>query len=357
MLPQKQSRTENTNQILSHDEIPFDRMREAFARAAGNGFTHRQYLVAGYAIDLQIVGEQLADQVTRAFAHLEVADTEYPALAIEIWDEEAAGVAGHREWAPQPESALIMMKASEDGRFVCERRPLGIALLDRSAHRIVGCTRSAGQRYLDERARPFHRLLSTWLNDRGIQFVHAGLVSVQGRGILFGGHGGAGKSTSSIACLSGGHQYLGDDFIGLEHLDDGSFRGYGFFATCLLELDHMNRFAELLPYALLPNHAGEDKAVFYLSDLFPDAMRHKTQIEAIALPRVVDREETFIERASKADALLALAPTSVMLLPAPTAEAFHVLAQLVDCIPSYRLHLGRDIDRIPEAVCELAAGL
>lgn len=357
MPPQTKSRKDTAQQILSADDIPVARMREAFARAAGDGFMHRQYLVAGYAVDVRIVGDQLAGQVAQSFAHLEPANTECPALTIEYWDEEAAGVTGHRDWTRCPEDLLIMMTASEDGRFVCEHRPQGIAFLDRSAHRIVACTRSAGKRYLDERARPFHRLLATWLNDRGIQFVHAGLVSVQGHGILFGGHGGAGKSTSSVACLRAGHQYLGDDFIGLEHLQDGSFRGYGLFASCLLELDHMNRFADLLPHALVPYYANEDKAVFYLRELFPDAIRHKTQIRAIALPRLADGEGTCIERASKAETMFALAPTSVMLLPVPTAKAFHALARLVEGVPSYRLHLGRDVDRIPDAVCQLATEL
>jgi hypothetical protein len=171
---------------------------------------------------------------------------------------------------------------------------------------------------------------------------------------LFGGHGGAGKSTSSIACLRAGHRYLGDDFIGLQQLDDGSFDGYGFYATCLLELGHVDRFEDFSAHALAPYHPHEDKALFFLTDLFPGAVCHKTQIDMIALPRVVDEDESSLQRASKAETMLALAPTSVMLLPVPTAKAFHTLAQLVEGLPCYHLHIGRNIDRIPEAVRKLA---
>jgi hypothetical protein len=357
MLAQPKSRMETPQSIVAADQIPFAQMREAFARAARPGCVHRRYRVAGYVVDLRIVGEQLAVEVSRAFAHLETADTGRPALTIEVWDEAAAGVTGPRDWTGQPENLQVMLKASADGRFVCEHRPQGIALLDRLAHRIVACTSSADRRRLDERARPFHRLLSMWLTDRGIHFVHAGLVSVEGRGILLGGHGGAGKSTSSVACLRAGHRYLGDDHIALERLTDGSFRGYGFYASCLLELNHMHRFAELLPHALRPHYVGEDKAVFYFNELFPGAIHHSTRIDVIALPKVVDCFEARAERASKAETLMALAPNSVMQLTVPTAAGFHTLADLVDSVPSYRLYIGRDIDRIPDALCRMASEL
>ncbi|CAN5199742.1 serine kinase [soil metagenome] len=353
MLPRKN--VDIADQMPSGNEQRLAEMRSSFAQAAAAGCLSRRYLIAGFAIDVQIAGEQLADQVTRAFLHLDTVDTIQPALSIELWDEEATGVATEQE--PPPGGAQILMTASADGRFVCEHRPQGVALLDRTRHRIVAHTRSAGSRYLDERARPFHRLMSTWLNDRGIQFMHGGLVSVQGSGILFAGQGGAGKSTSTIACLRAGFRYLGDDFIGIEHRTDGSFRGYGLFASCLLNLEHMQRFDDLTSLARRPYHASEDKAVFYMGELFPDTIIHQTEIRAILLPRIADCTESFTERASKAESLFALAPSSVMLLPSPTTTAFHVLTQLVDRCPSYRLYLGRDLDSIPRAVSRLATEL
>lgn len=348
------------DQFVARDQVPFDRMRDKFASAiatAGAVTLNRQYSVAGYAVRVRVVGKQLVEQTKHALAHLRGAQSPTCALTIDLWDEQAAGVSWPRDRPRDTPDVLMMMRATDDGQFVCEERLQGEHWLDRSNHRIVGCTRSADQRHLDERARPFHKLLATWLNDRGIQFVHSGLISIAGKGVLFAGHGGAGKSTSSIACLRAGFEYLGDDFIGIERKTDGSFMGYGLYASCLLDVHHMKRFPDLLPYAHLPFHPHEEKAVFYLADAFPRALRDKVTIDAIALPRVVDTEHTHFERASPKQALLALAPTSVMLLPVPTAKAFHVLAQLVEDVPVYWLKLGRDVNRIPEAVEQLVRGV
>ena len=97
----------------------------------------------------------------------------------------------------------------------------------------MGCVSSARCQYLDERARPYHKLISAWLDERGIQFVHAGLIGSGDTGVLFVGNGGAGKSTSSVACLRAGLGYLGDDFVGIES-NEGTYTGHGLFSSCLL---------------------------------------------------------------------------------------------------------------------------
>ena len=355
MLPQTQEDI-LAEQLILPNRVPFERLEDTFALAAdkAGGMTlQRQYQIAGYPVQVRIVGERLAQQVEAALTHLSVANPRADALCIDLWDQQATGIA----WDITHErtnDVLIMMRATEDGRFVCEERPQGEHWLDRTKHRIIGSTTSADQRHLDERARPFHKLLATWLNDRGIQFIHSGLIEVAGKGLLFAGHGGAGKSTTSISCLQSGYQYLGDDFIGIEPNSNGAFVGYGLYASGLLCTDHLERFPDLVPYTHPPFHTHEEKAVFYVADRFPDAMRHKVDISAIALPKVVNRRHTSYTPASRVEALLALAPTSVMLLPVPSAKAFHMLAQLVETVPVYWLELGSDIDRIPDAVKQLA---
>jgi hypothetical protein len=70
---------------------------------------------------------------------------------------------------------------------------------------------------------------------------------------------------------------------------------------------------------------------------------------------VVGRGETSFRPASQAEALLALAPSSVMFLPGASARSLDKLGKLVECVPCYWLELGRDVDRIPDAVRRMMA--
>ncbi len=173
--------------------------------------------------------------------------------------------------------------------------------------------------------------------------------------MLFVGMGGAGKTTSSISCLRDGFGYLGDDFVGLEEAPDGAFTGHGIYASCLVTPQHLTRFPDLAPHAGAANHAHEDKSLIYLSRVFPERMEQSIPIGIVALPRVVDSEKTAFRPASKGEALLALAPTSVMFLPGANVRSLDKLAQLVERVPCYWLELGRDINNIPDTVRRMVA--
>ena len=274
-----------------------------------------------------------------------------------MWDEAATGITVPGQYSPErrrDDDVEILLKVSEDGRYVCEQRDLSVSWLDTVSNRIVGSVSSAQFQYLDERARPQHKLISAWLDERGIQFVHAGLIGSGDTGILFVGNGGAGKSTSSVACLRAGLGYLGDDFVGIENGQTG-YTGHGLFSSCLLNVGHLERFPDLKPHAVPAHQEFEDKSILYLADVFPGALRRSVPIAAIMLPRVMHRAQTTYRRASKAEALFAIAPTSVMFLPRPSQQAFDRVADLVERVPAYWLELGSDIDRIPDAVKALAA--
>ncbi len=346
-----------SSQVLAPQHVPFQGLAAGFDAARSSGTAYRQFnlLIAGHSVHIRVVGNDWAAIVAASMSHLLEPDAAEcdPALTIDVWDVHETGVAAAHLATVDTTAPPILMKTSDDGRFVGEDRHHGTVWLDRTRSRIVGCTLAANRLNLDERARPFHKMLSAWLEDRGVQFVHAGLITHAGKGILFVGNGGAGKSTSSIACLRAGMGYLGDDFIGLGH-DDGRFVGHGLYASCLLNVHHIKRFPDLQALAHAPNYDVEEKFVLYLTEAFPANLRRRISIDALVLPRVVEQPQTTFRAATKAATLMAMAPTSVMLLPRPNRAAFDRLTQLVSTTPSYWLELGRDVDRIPDAVKTLA---
>jgi len=339
-------RVAELNQILDADEVPFAALQRSFGHACEVGRI-RRFVVqfAGFPVQIQIVGNRWAELVGRAIGHLpRPNEGQAIALHIDAWDAEEVGVL--------PELGLVdldgpptVMKSSSDGWFVGEERHHGTLWLDRRGQHVTGCIASVDALTLDARARPFHKLLSAWLFDRGVQFVHAGLVSEADSALLFVGNGGAGKSTASICCLCSGMGFLGDDFVGISRVA-GGFVGHGFYASCLLGNQHIKRFPEIAPHAYPPNLADEQKHVAYLQDGFHRLLEHQKPIRAIALPRVVDAPESSFEKASKVQALKAIAPTSVMYLPRPSKEAFETLSELVASVPTYWFNSGCDINGI-----------
>jgi len=348
-------------QIIPVDRVPFGRLEAAFecARDAHPAAVSRfDIAIAGFLARVEIVGSDLAATMRRAFSHLVTPETSaQPDLTIRVWDQAATGIEVPGQYTQERrrnDDVEILLKVSDDGRYVGEQRDLSVSWLDTVSSRIVGSVSSAHCQYLDERARPQHKLISAWLDERGIQFVHAGLIGSGDTGILFVGNGGAGKSTSSVACLRAGLGYLGDDFVGIENTEAG-YTGHGLFSSCLLNVGHLERFPDLKPHAVSAHQEFEDKSILYLADVFPGALRRSVPIAAIMLPRVMRKEETTYRRASKAEAVFAIAPTSVMFLPRPTQQAFDRVVELVERVPAYWLELGSNIDKIPDAVKALAA--
>ena len=336
--------------------VPFEELKKSFnqiQKQYSEALYRFQFNIAGHPISVNILGQETARTIDLAFNHLKTSNYVTPELSINLWEKQTSDMAFSIQQYREYSDPDIVLMASQNGRFIGEVRDQSINVLDRLGHEIYAYTTSANQRYLDELAKPLNKLLSTWLYDRGQQFIHAGLVSIKGQGVLFVGSGGAGKSTSSIACLNAGIRYLGDDVICLETNKDNTYTGHSMFATCLLNVDHLKRFPNLLPYAESASRTHENKSVLYLANAFPQSLLPSTKISVLVLPRVVDANKTSFRPASKVETLLALGPSSVMFLSHPNARAFARLAELVEHVPSYWLELGRDVNQIPQVVRQL----
>ena len=336
----------------------FDDAVAAFEVARkGAVVSERHYRVAGHPMQVRIVGPALAEELEKSTAHLRVErNRDAPLLSVDVWHEAETGIRCPSAGLGSTPAQYGILTASDDRRFVAEQRPHSMSWLDRRTGRVIVWIAAVDRLHIDERARPFHRPLSLRLGDAGIQFVHAGLTTWQGRGALFTGKGGSGKSTTSICCLLGGFGYLGDDFVGLEAGGDGQFHGHSLYGAALTTLGHMQRFPALAAASAKGNHPHEEKSIAWLNQVPGARFQSTTRIDAIVLPKVtLGAEDTVFERASPREALLALAPSSVLYLPAARPGAMDRLGALVESVPSFRLLLGRDVTRIPGRVQELLA--
>lgn len=333
----------------------FAQLGAAFDRAAAKTGCVREswYRFAGRPVRMRVVGEEMADIMEAPFVHLRTRAAPPPGLGIDLWDEARTGVEAPRD-ARTSLTALTWtigawsFVSSDDHGFVGSVRTGSGAWLDRRGQRLIGWATSAGELTLHERGKPLHLALSVWYRDSGVQIVHAGLVADGDRGLLICGPGGTGKSTTVSACVCGGMEYLGDDYIGLAAEADGSFVGHSLYGSAWLEEEHARHFPLLAPHAIQSPSVPHPKALLLLSEVVPSRLRAAAPIAALVLPSLTPGATTRTRRTTKGQAYLRLVPTSVVgLIPQPGAAGLALLTRLVEAMPAYWLEMGRDLDQIP----------
>jgi hypothetical protein len=308
---------------------------------------------------MRVVGRELADHICRPFSHLRITGpvVAAPQLTIDLWDENKANPDHQVDSLNNDLGWSETTVKSSDDQFVGQQLPNTLTCFDRRAERIVGAITWSDGIFIYERAKPLARPLLEWHNDCDVQVIHTGLVSQNGYGVLFAGKSGSGKSTSALVCLCAGFNYLSEDYVGLQRLQDGSFVGHSLYNSVFLETAHLARFTDLIPYAIKGRPPHEEKSVIILSQVFPERLERVVPIRVLALPRVVDTREPRIRPASKGEALLTLGPSSLLQIPSRRlgVRGFDRLAQLVEQVPCYWLELGRDPRVIPCLVEKLLA--
>ena len=345
-------------------EIAFVNMRAEFEEAAANyrdEVYESFYIFAGRSVRIRVVGRELAKHIVRPFAHLRATEPAplNPQLTIDLWDDNKT----HIQQPIGPEYDDLgwteTTVQSTGDRFLGQRLPHTFSCLDREANHIVGSIAWHDRIFIYERAKPLARLLLRWHNDKHIQIIHTGLVARNGTGILFVGKSGSGKSTSSLACIAAGFDYLSEDYVGLEACTDGSFLGHSLYNSVFVQTSHLARFKELVPYAIKGRLPHEEKSVIILSQIFPERLKRTVPIRALALPRVVHAANTEFRPASKGEALLALGPSSLLQIPnrGLGTNGFDRLAQLVKRIPCYWLDVGSDLRSLASRVEEILSQL
>jgi hypothetical protein len=336
----------------------FKEMGEAFREtlnAKPNVLWQSHCSFAGHTGQIRILGKHLASCISQPFRHLlfEEKAVSAPQLTINLWDVNETDM-------PSPidvTDAVLESTAnhqfilgSPNDRFVGCQSPQMITCFDRATGRIVGCTLNSHRLSINECVKPLNFPLLLWHSDRNSPIVHAGLVSYRDQGVLFAGREGAGKSTSAMACVTAGFNYLGDNFIALKRLHNGRVDGYSVHNTFWLEPNQMLHFPFLVSHA---KQRETPKWPILLSHVFPERLARVAPVCAILLPRIQDRPIARIYPASTRDALFALTPSSMVQLPVSGVRSLNTIAHLVENVACYWLELGHRLETIPLRVTEL----
>jgi hypothetical protein len=345
----------------------FESMHRGFDRAAAAaGRVDRFVAIAGHTVRLQFAGPLLAPVLSRALAHLAIEPGPAPPdLTISIWETASTGtelpllvqslVTGLRDrwWESLDRRREIR---GYDGTRIRTSFFLGpdiLSALDLETGRGLYWIESESRVPYWEKGSPFLALLSWWTASRGWHYVHAGAVGHSDGGLLLAGRGGSGKSTTALCSLESGRlKYASDDYC-LVHPSPQPTAASIYSSAKLKGRADFARFPALEARCTNLDRVGEEKALLFLHEAFPERFVPGFPIRAVVLPHVEATAQTSLSPASAADALKALAPSTMMQVPGAGPALLLGLRRMVSLVPSFHLRLGRDVDRAPELLADL----
>lgn len=331
------------------------RMQEAFAEAlegAKDG-VEQHYRIGGHPVRLRFAGSALISRLAPALAHLAVPGREEPRLTISIWDGQSTGTGlPPGPWQqPGADPAQTYQCAGPRIRVVFNPDPPLLSFLDEPAGEAWFWTRSAASVPYYETGLPFRHIFNWWMGSHGRQFAHAAAVGTSAGGALLVGRGGAGKSTTALACLAAGLRYVGDDHC-LVSTDPIPY-AHSLYSSGKLNPDSLERLPALRPAVANGDSLATEKALLLLASVAGDRVVEGLPIRAILLPHVHAEPATELAPASPAAALLALASSTMLPLPKSHASGLHALAAMVRRVPCYHLRLGACLEDVPPVIVRL----
>ncbi|BBK34675.1 hypothetical protein EDC65_2835 [Stella humosa] len=325
---------------------------EAAARA--RGLVARRYRLGNGAFRILSAGAAAAATLDAALAHIRLPDDGPSDLDIQAWDE----ADGALPPAPWPADAYghrgqIDLHADDGFDAFYQLGAETLSVLDRE--RRLALYHMRGPLPYWERSFPFRPIFHWALAGSTLQPVHAGAVGRPGSGVLVTGPSGAGKTTTTIACLEGGLSYAGDDYVLVDTGPQPTV--HSLYNTAKFTEDALRRFPRLAQRVWNPDRVPPEKALVFGQDGFPDALVASMPIRAILVPRVTGLVETSLRRVPAAVAIRALAPTTLAHLPGGAPGTLAKLTRLCAAVPCFELAAGTDLARLPLVVADLVERL
>ncbi len=329
---------------------------------------YRHFRIGGQLVGVRFPGTLSPDALTRAFAHLAAPLDRGPQLTITLFDGESVP-------APPPFhlKAYLSALANSWGDFLDVRGTLTglhghplmavyhpgsgvLSLLHTELAKGFYFRRTAGQIPYYELASPLRTMLHGWFRTQGMQFIHGAAVGTPAGGVLLVGKGGAGKSTSALACVGSGLQYAGDDYCLVNRTPTPWV--HSLYNTCKLVGDSdLQRFLGLAPRVWNKVRGNDDKPTIFLQEHWPEQVSRGFPLRAILVLRISGERDTRLLPARSMDALTAIAPSTLAQLPASGAEDLHFLKSLVGSLPVRTLEVGTDLSQIPVVIKNLLANI
>lgn len=329
----------------------FEQFTAAYAAALveTNQLTHC-YRIAGYTVRLAFAGPALISLLTPALAHLACPAEATPDLTLCLWDGSSTGVEPSQPWTISAIGLRGELPTWSDETILTAIQPdvNAVSIFDRSQGIGFYWIDSPCSLRVYERAAPLKVLLHWWLRESGLTLIHAGAVGTAAGAVLIVGKSGAGKSTTTLACLEAGLHYLADDrcLLGLTPIP----QVYCVYNSAKLHLAQMARFPGLLTRVNNLAETTNEKALLYLQQLLPQQLAQQLPIRALLLANVAGTTQTSLAPISRMQLLRDFVTSTLVYQPGAVQAEVAMMTALVRQLPCYQINLGSDLAGIPPVV-------
>jgi hypothetical protein len=330
----------------------FATLQDGFALAAARtGELVRDFRVAGTSVRLRFAGEALTPAILPGLANPVEGIAEEPRCEICIWDSESSGVPP----APPPRPRIDFTGRGNIWGFHSPRYRTALHVGMGSVNAMDSEMRQAvfwvpSHQHLPAwvLASPLRSILHWWMELNGRQLVHAAVVGQGGSGVLIPGRGGSGKSSTALACLLAGLDFVSDDYVALAL--DPEPRAYRLYSTAKLDRRTLSLHPELAARCRTIDQQGFDKIVLFLEDGYRDRLQESLPLHLVLRPYISGAPQTIVEPVAAREVERALGAETLLYLPHVGARAVEFLDRVSDEVPHAAIRLGTDRSGIVAAI-------
>ncbi len=335
----------------------FDRVYERTLEAqCARGAIEHFFDVAGTKVRLLFAGDRLVREFVPALEHLRAAPSAQPDVTFNIWDSKTTGV----DMPPPPCDHTHFTDRGDIWGFNSKRFRLAfhwiecsVNLMDRQAKTAIFWVQTGDTLPYWTKASPLRTLFHWWMEMSGRQLLHAAAVGNRNGAVLITGQGGIGKSTTALAALAHGMNYVADDYLIVGF--DPEPKAYSLYNTAKLNSDQVGTFPQFAPLISHGDSCSEEKAVMYLFPQFELQISPALPLRAILTPRIFGGSRTTLAPAAQETLYRAAAFTTMSQLPYVGRRTHDFIGRLTECLPGFDLALGSDLEGIVREIVGLLA--
>jgi hypothetical protein len=353
--------TPGTSAAPAEAERYFSDLKAAFDSAASRtGAIDYTLTVGPWTVGLTFAGDELLDVVVPALGDVKPASAVDPSATLCIFDSASTGVdVPPFAWRPVDLRPRGEVAGYNDDRFRTIyhgdvlREDGGfdaLSMFDEAERTGVFWVSSLDRVDWWERAEPLRSALHWALGGERRHLAHAAGVGDERGAVLLAGAGGAGKTTTTVACLLDGLQFVGDNYVLLSQ--EGAPVVHGIYHNVKLRPATLELLPELASAVRTFDVEEGEKLIVDVGRWRPAQVASGLPVRALLVPEVRGHGETRVVPASPVETLLALAPTTIYQLP-NNGGALSAMSELVRQVPTFRLELGGDVADGPAAIREL----